>query len=158
MIYLKTRQLQKIIQHCQDEYPKEACGILAGEPGQQISRTGSDDGCELVGTQEQDGKVSKGYKMVNTSETPDVCYFIDPTEQFRVFKEMRRSATEMIGIYHSHSTSPAYPSQRDCEMAFYPEAAYVIISLQDFDNPVVRAFKIMEGQIEEVEIRVIGDE
>ena len=158
MIYLRKRQFQEIIEHCQEEYPKEACGILTGEPVQRIKRTGPDDRCESVGTQEQDGKVSKGYKTVNTSETPEVCYLIDPTEQFKVFKEMRRSGTEMIGIYHSHSTSPAYPSQRDCEMAFYPEAAYVIISLQDFDNPVVRAFKIMEGQIEEVEIRVIGDE
>ena len=158
MICLEQKQFQEIIEHCQEEYPKEACGILAGRLGQQIKDTGRAEECESAGTQEQEGEASKVLKMVNTSESPEVCYFMDPTEQLKVFKEMRHSGIEMIGIYHSHAGSPAYPSQRDCEMAFYPEAAYVIVSLQDFDSPVVRAFKIAEGQIEEVGIRVIGDE
>lgn len=130
MIYLTKEDIQKIIEHCQKEYPKEACGILAGMAG----------------------RVSKVYKMKNTSDNPQICYFMEPGEQLRVFKEMRNSGIEMSGIYHSHSKSPAYPSPRDCEMAYYPEAVYLIISLKDFNNPEVRVFKIIEGKIEEEKV------
>lgn len=132
MIHLTREQFKEIVEHCQGEYPKEACGILAGI----------------------ESRISKVYKMANTSDNPDTCYFMKPEEQLRIFKEMRHSKIEMLEIYHSHSNSPAYPSQRDCEMAFYPEVDYVIISLKDFNNPEVRAFKITEGKIEEEKIIV----
>ena len=99
MIYLKKRAFQEIIAHCQGEYSKEACGILAGRPGPWIKCTGPDDRCEPVGAREQEGKLSKIYKMVNTSEAPGICYFMDPKEQLKVFKEMRQSGIEMMGIY-----------------------------------------------------------
>lgn len=130
MIYLEKEHYKEIIKHCQKEYPGEACGILAGK----------------------EEKITRIYKMVNTSEKPKICYFMEPGEQLKVFKEMRRLGIKLLAIYHSHSSSPAYPSQRDCEMAFYPEAAYVIVSLQNFNNPEVRAFKIVEGKIEEEKI------
>ena len=132
MTYLTKEQYLDIVNHAKSEYPKEACGILAGV----------------------EGKISKVYKMVSTSESPETCYFMKPEEQLKVFKEMRQSGTEMLGIYHSHPQSFAYPSQRDCEMAFYPEADYVIISLKDINNPEVRAFKIIEGKINEERIEV----
>jgi len=132
MIYLTKENFQDIIGHCQKEYPKEACGILAG----------------------REGKVSKVYKMVNISDSPETCYFMKPEEQLKVFKEMRNLGMEMLAIYHSHSKSSAYPSQRDCEMAFYPEASYVIGSLQNFNNPEIHAFKIVESKIEEEKIVV----
>ena len=95
--------------------------------------------------------------MSNSSDKPEFCYFMKPEEQLKVFKEMRGLGMEMAGIYHSHSKSPAYPSPRDCEMAFYPETAYVIVSLQNFDKPELRAFKIMENNIIEEDISVGED-
>ncbi len=133
MILCLTKEiLQEIINYCQEEYPQEACGILAG----------------------REGRVSKVYKMTNISENPETCYFMKPKDQLKVFKELRNLEIEMIGIYHSHTGTPAYPSPRDSEMAFYPESSYVIVSLQDFNNPYVRAFKIIEGNIEEDKIVV----
>lgn len=135
MICLEKKHLREIIKHCQSDYPKEACGILAGKVYSEQNQIMK--------------KITKVYKMVNTSDNPATCYFMKPEEQLRVFKEMRQLGIEMLGIYHSHPESSAYPSQRDCKMAFYPEASYVIVSLQDFNNPEVRAFKIIEGKIEE---------
>ena len=132
MIYLITDNYQEIIKHCQKEYPKEVCGILAGK----------------------ENKISKVYEMANISESPETCYLMNPEEQLKVFKEMRNLGIEMLGIYHSHSSSFAYPSRRDCEMVFYPEVDYVIISLKDYNNPDVRAFKIIEGKIEEEKIEI----
>lgn len=144
MIHLTEEQYCDIVNHAKNDYPKEACGILAGkvysEQNQSIK------------------KITKVYKMVNTSDNPEICYFMKPEEQLKVFKETRQLEIEMIGIYHSHSKSPAYPSQRDCEMAFYPEASYVIVSLQDFHKPEVRAFEIIESKIEEERILIEEEE
>lgn len=130
MIYLEKKYLQEIVEHCKGEYPKESCGIIAGK----------------------EKRVTKIYRMKNVSENPEICYFMEPKEQIKIFKEMRQLETELIGIYHSHSNSPAYPSQRDIDLAHYAEASYIIISLKDFNNPEVRAFKIKDGEIEEEKI------
>lgn len=132
--------LKEIIKHCQDEYPKEACGVVAGE---------------IVKNKKCNMKriAKKVYKMKNTSDAPETCYFMEPPEQFSVFKEMREMGYELLGIYHSHTNSPAYPSKRDMDLAFYPEAIYIIISLMDFNCPQINGFKIVENKIYEEEIR-----
>ncbi|MFN3966388.1 MAG: Mov34/MPN/PAD-1 family protein [Endomicrobiia bacterium] len=141
MIYFTKEQYLSIINHAKQEYPKEACGILAGKR-----------------TTNNELQIIKVYKMNNISENPQVCYFMKPEEQLKVFKEIRNLGLEMVGIYHSHANSPAYPSQRDCELAFYPEVDYIIISCSfnvqssTFNEPEVRAFKIIENKIEEEKI------
>jgi len=135
MLILKREQLKEMIQHVKEELPNEGCGILAGK----------------------DGKVLKVYKMQNTDGSPKT-FFMEPKEQFEAMKDMRCLGIEMVGIYHSHVASPAYPSQRDVKLAFYPDAYYVIISLKDKENPQVRAFKITEGDISEARIETGGDE
>lgn len=122
--------IKHIIEHCRNAYPKEACGILAG----------------------RDGKVEKVYPMTNVSGDPVHCYFMDTKEQFKVFKDMRNQGLELYGIYHSHAYTDPYPSVKDIELAYYEDASYVIVSFKDYNNPVVRSFKIKEGRIEEEEI------
>jgi len=140
MIHLTEEQYSDMVNHAKSDYPKEACGIIAGkvysEQGQSMK------------------KATRVYKMANASDNPETCYFMKPEEQLKVFKEIRQLEIEMLGIYHSHSQSPAYPSQRDCELAFYPEASYLIISLRHFNSPEARAFKIIEGKIQEENIIV----
>lgn len=106
------------------------------------------------------GRGNKGeivYALENVSDSPRLCYFIDPREQLRVFKDLRGRGLAPLAIYHSHTGSPAYPSSRDIELAFYPESFYVIVSLQDKDQPQLRAFRIVEGKIEESEIKGTED-
>ncbi len=134
MLKINKEFLEDIIKHCKEEYPKEACGILAGK---------------IVESNKIVGKV---YKMKNISEEPQTCYFMEPEEQFNVFKEMRDLNLELIGIYHSHTSSSAFPSNRDINMAYYPETVYVIISLQNFETPEINGFEIIEGKIKQVEI------
>ena len=57
-------------------------------------------------------------------------------------------------VYHSHTHSPAYPSETDVRLAGWPEAYYIIISLMSKENPQVRAFRIVEGAISEEPIEV----
>lgn len=131
MLTLKKDLLEKILKQIKEESPNEACGILAGK------------NCI----------VEKVYAMANIDKSP-ATYFMDAKEQLLVMKEIRNLGLEMVGIYHSHVASPAYPSAHDVEMAFYPEVSYVIISLKDKDNPTVRSFKIEEGKIAEEEVKI----
>lgn len=129
MLILKKEFLKEIIAQCKAEFPNEACGILAGKAS----------------------SASKVFEMKNIDNSPQ-SYFMDAKEQLNVIKEIRQSGLEMIGIYHSHVANEARPSSHDIEMAFYPEASYVIVSLKNMDNPSVRAFKIKEGKVSEEEI------
>jgi len=125
---------EEMIKHCQSEYPNEACGILAGA----VSKD------EIF--------ISKLFKMRNVFEAPRIGYFMDPKEQFEVFGKMRDLGLEFLAIYHSHPFTPAHPSKKDIEMAYYPEAVYVIVSLADFHNPEVKGFKIIDGEVTEMNL------
>lgn len=131
MLILKKDLFEKIIVHCRREFPNEACGILAGK-GQDIEKV---------------------YEMDNTDKSP-ASYFMDGKEQLKVMKEIRGLGLDMVGIYHSHVASQAYPSAHDVEMAFYPDTSYVIVSLADKDNPSIRSFRIKEGKITEEEAKI----
>ncbi|MFA4967077.1 MAG: M67 family metallopeptidase [Candidatus Margulisiibacteriota bacterium] len=124
--------LTEIIEHARGR-SFEVCGLLAGT----------------------EGRVSKIYRMANTEEEPETGYFMDPKEQLNVMKEIRNQGLELLGIYHSHPVSPAYPSPRDVKQAFYDEVSYLIVSLLQ-KEPKVRAFKIEEGKIREEKIVTSG--
>ena len=77
------------------------------------------------------------------------------TFPIRIMKEIDDKGWSLGAIYHSHTRSPAYPSQTDVNLAFYPEALYLIVSLADPAGPDLKAFRIVEGKIEEAELSVV---
>ncbi len=130
MITLKKEQIEKMTVQSQREAPEEACGLLAGS----------------------DGVVEKVYQMTN-DEKSGTRYLVNPKQQFAVFKKMRSDDLDLLGIYHSHVNSIAYPSQTDIELATY-DVVYFIISLKD-EKPEVKAFSIIDGKIKEQPFKVI---
>ena len=112
----------QIIAHCRSTYPKEACGILAGG----------------------DGVVSQVYPMTNVEDSP-IGYSMDPKEQLLIEKQMRQRGQRMVGIYHSHTASDAYPSSVDISLAISPEISYVLVSLKDRGGPQLKSYRI-DGQ------------
>ncbi len=62
---------------------------------------------------------------------------------------------ELGAIYHSHTRSAPYPSQTDINLAFHPEALYVIVGLAGGENADVRAYSIRDGQVSQVDL-VVG--
>ncbi len=132
MVVIKKADLDSVYEHCRQEYPNEACGILSG----------------------RDGRVEKVYPMTNAEPSPSF-YLMDSAEQFRVMKEMREAGTELVGIYHSHTGSPAYPSGTDVSLAYYPDAVHVIVSLMDRESPKAKAYIIVDEEISEVELNVL---
>ncbi|MBI4343706.1 MAG: M67 family metallopeptidase [Candidatus Omnitrophica bacterium] len=119
MLRLPKVMAEEIIAHCQARYPKEACGLLAGA----------------------EGRVAQVYPMTNVEDSP-IGYAMDPKEQLRVEKQMRANGQRMVGIYHSHTASEASPSSVDVRLAISPEFSYVLVSLQDRQQPVLKSYRI----------------
>ena len=115
---------EDVIAHCQQDYPKEACGVLGG----------------------RQGAVAKVFPMTNVDRSA-ISYQMDPKEQLRVMKQMRQDGHDMLAIYHSHTASAAYPSPVDVTLAVYPEVSYVLVSLADRQQPQMRSYRIVDGAI-----------
>ena len=131
MIALERSHYDEIVAHCQEEYPNEACGLVAGKEGIAV----------------------RVIPMRNADASP-ATYRFDPKEQFRVFDEMDDDGLEVFGIFHSHTHSEAYPSPTDRRQAFYPEAHYLILSLEDRSAPLLRGFRILEGEVTEEDVMI----
>jgi proteasome lid subunit RPN8/RPN11 len=123
--------VDQLIAHAREDAPNECCGIVAAE----------------------DGRAVKLFRATNAEASP-MRYSLDPREQYEITMEIERNGWELGVIYHSHTRSPAYPSQTDVNLAFYPDALYVIVSVVDPESPEVKAFRIADQQIEEVELEV----
>jgi proteasome lid subunit RPN8/RPN11 len=126
--------LSKVIEHARREYPLESCGILAGK----------------------NGKITKVYSMENIEKSSS-SYLLAPEEQLRVFREIEEEGLELSAIYHSHPHSPAFPSQRDVDLAFYSDSLILVISLMDPKVPQMGAFQVENGKIEQKTIKITGE-
>jgi len=122
MLKISQALCDEVIAHCQRDYPKEACGILAGK----------------------DGTVTQAYPMTNVEDSP-IGYAMDPKEQLAVEKQMRRRGQQMLGIYHSHTATAAYPSSVDVGLAISPDVSYVLVSMKDRQQPDIKSYRI-DGQ------------
>ena len=96
----------EIVAHARAGLPNEACGILAGT-GDRVER----------------------FYPAEPDEPSPFYYRIESRDQIRIMNAIDDAGLDLVGIYHSHVASPAYPSRTDAEQAFWPEAVYVIVSL-----------------------------
>jgi len=131
MVAIERRYVEQMIAQAKEEAPYEACGVIAGKEGRAV----------------------KLYRAAN-AEHSTTTYRLEPEEQYKIFVEMEEKGWELWGIYHSHPAFPPYPSARDIEQAYFPEALYIIVSLAQ-EKPEIKAFRIVEGEVREEEV-VIG--
>jgi len=120
----------EIIAHARDGLPNEACGILAG----------------------QDGRVERFFPAESDEPSP-YYYRIEARDQIRIMNAIDDAGLDLVGIYHSHTSSPAYPSRTDAEQAFWPDAVYVIVSLAE-PAADVRGYRMQDMAITEEALRV----
>lgn len=126
---LPQEHIDEMISHAREDAPNECCGIIAGA----------------------DGRAMKLYRAVNAEASP-YRYSVEPKDLLRIHKDADANDWEFMVIYHSHTHTEAYPSPTDVRLAAWPEAYYVLVSLMDEQQPVVRAFRIVDGQITEAPI------
>jgi proteasome lid subunit RPN8/RPN11 len=121
--------IDEMVAHAREDAPNECCGIIAA----------------------LDGRATRVFRAKNAEASP-YRYSVDSQDLFRIFRECEANDWSFLAIYHSHTASEAYPSPTDVRLAFWPEAYYVLVSLEDAEKPVVRAFRILEGEVSEEEL------
>ena len=121
-----------------DEYPLEACGLIAGP---QDSNGGVGDRAAVF------------YPCTNVAESARV-YTIDPKDHLRAELDADDRDFEINGVVHSHTHSEPYPSPTDVASAPDPSWHYVIVSLKR-EGPDVRSYRIIDGEIESEAIAII---
>ncbi len=120
---------EEIVAHARGHAPRECCGVIAG----------------------RDGELTRLHRLTNLE--PGVSrYLFDDEEFYKIYWGIENRGKELLAVYHSHPVTVAWPSTTDVEFAFWPEAVYLICSLQVPQEPVIRGFRIIDGQIFEVEI------
>jgi len=119
----------EIIAHARAGLPNEACGILAG----------------------RDGRVERFFPAESDEPSP-YYYRIEARDQIRIMNAIDDAGLDLVGIYHSHTSSPAYPSRTDAEQAFWPDAVYVIVSLA-VPEADVRGYRLHDMAITEEALR-----
>ena len=123
VLKLKKSDYDKMLQHCKDGLPNESCGLLAGTVEGEVKT------------------VTKIYLLTNIDASNEH-FSMDPKEQFAALKDARANGVEIIGNFHSHPESPSRPSEEDKRLAYDPNIEYLILSLQEADHPVLKAFGI----------------
>lgn len=136
---------EQLLEHARDDAPNECCGLVGG----------------------RDGVAKTVYRARNAEASP-LRYNLDPQDQIRIYDEIERNGEELAAIYHSHTASPAYPSQTDINLALmdrrengqmvgkepvFPGVVYLIASLADGEEPL-RGFEITEAGVNEVDLVV----
>ncbi len=124
----------QMVAHCIAGLPEEACGLLAGDP---VS-----------------GAVERLYPTRNAAASARV-YAVDSRDLLRADRDADRHGTQLIGVFHSHTHTDAYPSPTDVDQAPDPAWHYVVVSLRD-THPVVRSYRIAGGLVEEESVVVLG--
>jgi proteasome lid subunit RPN8/RPN11 len=127
-LVLPARFREQLIDHARAERPNECVGLLAGN-GHVVERV---------------------FPLANEANSPT--RYLAAAGLFEPMRAMRAAGLELVGIYHSHPTSPPIPSKRDLEENYYPEAVHVIVSL-DEGQQALRAWTLSETP---TEIELVG--
>ncbi len=124
--------IDEMVAHAREDLPNECCGMVGGS----------------------DGTATSVIRVENAAASP-LRFEMDPQGQYDALKAIEEGGDELLAIYHSHTKSAAYPSQTDVNQAVnWPDAIYVIVSLQDPDSPEAKAYWLKDLKIADAELVV----
>ncbi len=134
MLFLLPEVYEEILVHCIRGLPAEACGLLSGNPATDT--------------------VQRCYLTHNAAASASL-YTVDPLEYLHADRDAESRGEQIIGVFHSHTHTDAYPSPTDVEKAPDPSWHYVVVSLRDV-YPSLRSYRIIQGAISEEEVVIDG--
>lgn len=171
MLVLPKPLWERVVAHCLDGFPLEACGLLAGtSPATGAGRR------RPAGHPQCAGALTEGPTRDEAAQHPDELgsslpaevkevfpsgnaarsarlYTVEPKDLLAADRAAERAGWSLIGVWHSHTHTPAYPSPTDVGAAPDPAWHYVLVSLAD-SEPVLRSYLIAEGEVEEEPVMV----
>ena len=125
-----------MLDHARAELPNEACGLVSG-----IIQTGQ----------------AVAFHRARNSERSALRYSVHPDDLLRITLEIEAAGRDLVGIFHSHTHTPAVPSDTDLQVAMYPEPFYVLATLADPNatpERALRAWRIRGGRSTEAALRI----
>jgi proteasome lid subunit RPN8/RPN11 len=131
MVGISEKAYWAMLSHCYREYPFEACGLLIGHSG----------------------KVNICYPAENEAKSART-YTVRPQDVLGAQKKAEELGLDVVGVFHSHTHSEAFPSPTDVRLAPDDKWIYAIVSLS---RPLaeVRAFHIVNSAITEVRLGLV---
>ena len=126
--------IDEMVAHAREDLPNECCGMVGGS----------------------DGTATSVYRARNHFASP-LRFGVHPDDLFRITqREMPERGEDLVAIYHSHTKSKAYPSQTDLNEAqhSWPDAVWLIVSLEDPEAPDVKAYWLKDLKIADAELIV----
>ncbi len=132
MLRLTRDVYLQMVAHCYDGLPLEACGLLAGPPGD---------------AHRDDQAATACYPTANAAASARV-YTVEPRDFLKADRDAEAHGNEIVAVFHSHTHTDAYPSPTDIAQAPDPGWHYVLVSLRDI-VPVVRSYRIVDGKVNE---------
>jgi [CysO sulfur-carrier protein]-S-L-cysteine hydrolase len=139
VLRLTPAQYQTVVAHCYDGLPNEACGLLAGP---------------VTADGDPTGVVTAVYPCRNADQSART-YTVDSRDLIKAMRDAESRREALVGVWHSHTHSDAYPSDTDVRQAMEPQWLYALVSLKHAE-PVLRAYRIREGVVVECEV-VVSD-
>jgi proteasome lid subunit RPN8/RPN11 len=151
-IEITERIHSDIVDHCRLEWPREACGALFGEMAIETTM-------RITGT----------LALANVARDPHQHFHIDPQEWISLLRhigafDFHRTGDftgnlthhpKLAGIYHSHPNTPGVPSSDDLDTAWRQLPCFMIVSLQNPDDPSVRAFGFEQSPLKFNEYEIV---
>ena len=166
MLHIPSGIIQDMIAHARELTPHECCGILAGK---QETVTECYRITNILASMSQqelsrfEGAKLSDLQRLSPEERADIAFQMDAREMAMAQRDIRTKDADLIGFYHSHTASPARPSQTDITIAMefenyrtklnLPQPLHLIVSLEQTDRPDIRAYRIQNSQATEVIIQ-----
>ncbi len=123
-----------MIATCIRALPDEGCGLLVGHA----------EGSEAT--------VTEVIASPNVAASARV-YEIDSRVLLATYRRVEEVGANVLGVFHSHTHSEAYPSPTDIRQAPDPDWHYVLVSLRDAPT-VMRSYRIIDGTVTEEDIYI----
>ena len=137
MLTIAQTIVDAIVAHARLDHPDEACGVVAGPAGSD--------------------RPQRFIPMVNAARSPTF-YEFDSMDLLTLYREMDSLDEEPVVIYHSHTSTQAYPSRTDISYASEPNAHYVLVSTADEVDVEFRSFRIVDGEVTEEPVEIVTGE
>lgn len=130
-MWLTDAQAKTISDQARAEFPREACGLIAGT-GERAA--------EII-------------PIPNAASDPLCTYVMEPRSLIAALSGLELRGLQLIGLYHSHPHGDPIPSPTDIRLATYPDTPYLIVGLKG-GSASLAAWTMRPGQVDAVPLHV----
>ncbi|MGE0450138.1 MAG: Mov34/MPN/PAD-1 family protein [Vicinamibacterales bacterium] len=125
--------LAEVLAHAREAMPRECCGMLIGTP-------------PAIECSMRAANIAAGTRR----------FRIEPRDHLAAIKLARQTRLDVVGFYHSHPHTRAYPSDTDVAESAYAHAVHLIVGFPEGEVET-RLFRLEpEGIVEEPLLVVDG--